>query len=229
MTVTMAVVSSSPSSSSSRARSDNPTLYGTRTSSPSFASGYVSSTARFSSRNSSTAPAAPFVSHSCSPTRMSMYRRSAFPSSRSVLFSAGRPVSPRQRSISVAKQSNGGGGGGGGKGHCDGNGSVSCKKKRCMCSPTTHPGSFRCSLHKNSQGGGRDQTPPSYHSIHSSKLNLMRSAMANSLVRIGGVEGDLVKRALSALIRPSSHQQRRRSGFEPRPSRLSVMSTAEDS
>lgn len=52
--------------------------------------------------------------------------------------------------------------------------------------------------------------------------------MTNSLVRIGTVEGDLVKRALAALIRPSSHQQRRRAGFEPRPSRLSVMSKAEE-
>ncbi|MCI62696.1 hypothetical protein A2U01_0083953 [Trifolium medium] len=57
---------------------------------------------------------------------------------------------------------------------------------------------------------------------------MRRSAMKNSLVRIGGVEGEWVKRALTALIRPSSHQQRRRSAFEPRPSRLSVMSKAED-
>ncbi|PWA36841.1 protein TPRXL [Artemisia annua] len=55
-----------------------------------------------------------------------------------------------------------------------------------------------------------------------------RSAMTNSLVRIGTVEGDLVKRALAALIRPSSHQQRRRNDFKPRPTRLSNMSKAED-
>ncbi|KAE8654498.1 Serine-rich protein-related [Hibiscus syriacus] len=54
----------------------------------------------------------------------------------------------------------------------------------------------------------------------SNRLNARRSAMTNSLVRIGGVEGDIVRRALSALIRPSSHQQRRRSAFQPRPSRL---------
>lgn len=50
--------------------------------------------------------------------------------------------------------------------------------------------------------------------------------MKNSLVRIGTVEGDLVKRALAALIRPSSHNQRRRGEFRPRPSRLSVVSVA---
>lgn len=52
--------------------------------------------------------------------------------------------------------------------------------------------------------------------------------MTNSLVRIGTVEGDLVKRALAALIRPSSHQQRRRADFQKRMSRLSVMAKAED-
>ncbi|KAL8227007.1 hypothetical protein R6Q57_016839 [Mikania cordata] len=95
-------------------------------------------------------------------------------------------------------------------------------KKTCMCSPTTHPGSFRCSLHKNYNISQALTYSPN-------RLNARRSAMTNSLVRIGTVEGgDLVKRALAALIRPSSHQQRRRSAFEPRPSRLSIMSKADD-
>ncbi|KAE9603696.1 hypothetical protein Lalb_Chr11g0063621 [Lupinus albus] len=96
------------------------------------------------------------------------------------------------------------------------------KKTTCMCSPTTHPGSFRCSLHKNSNNGQADPFPSNRLS-----LNMRRSAMKNSLVRIGGVEGEWVKRALTALIRPSSHQQRRRTAFEPRPTRLSVMSKAQ--
>ncbi|KAL5144870.1 hypothetical protein HKD37_06G015079 [Glycine soja] len=95
---------------------------------------------------------------------------------------------------------------------------ISGQKKTCMCSPTTHPGSFRCSLHKNI--GSSNHNADSYPS---NRLNMRRSAMKNSLVRIGGVEGEWVKRALTALIRPSSHQQRRRAGFEPRPSRLSVI------
>lgn len=52
--------------------------------------------------------------------------------------------------------------------------------------------------------------------------------MTNSIVRIGGVEGELMRRALTALIRPSSHHLRRRAAFETGPSRLSVMSRAED-
>jgi hypothetical protein len=94
------------------------------------------------------------------------------------------------------------------------------QRRTCMCSPTNHPGSFRCSLHKNNN----TQTA----SFPSNRLNARRSAMTNSLVRIGTVEGDLVKRALAALIRPSSHQQKRRTSFQIRPSRLSIMSKAED-
>ncbi|KAL9661736.1 hypothetical protein QQ045_026564 [Rhodiola kirilowii] len=105
------------------------------------------------------------------------------------------------------------------------------KKKTCMCSPTTHPGSFRCSVHKrvdsNGDGVGRERSSTSPY--RSNRLSARRSAMTNSLVRIGTVEGDLMKRALAALIRPSSHQQRRRSGFQPRPTRLSVMFAARDS
>ncbi|XP_051147563.1 uncharacterized protein LOC127262785 [Andrographis paniculata] len=97
------------------------------------------------------------------------------------------------------------------------------QKKTCMCSPTTHPGSFRCSLHKNSIVPGYGQAT-SFRS--SQQLHMRRSAMTNSLVRIGTVEGDLVRRALTALIRPSSHSLRRRADFQPRRSRLSVMSKA---
>ncbi|XP_057767908.1 uncharacterized protein LOC130988151 [Salvia miltiorrhiza] len=102
-------------------------------------------------------------------------------------------------------------------------------RRTCMCSPTNHPGSFRCSLHKAAGGGGvngqvsnNSSRTPACGS--SSRLILRRSAMKNSLVRIGTVEGDLVMRALAALIRPTSHHQRRRGEFRPRPSRLSTVS-----
>lgn len=150
------------------------------------------------------------ISHhrSASPTRVNLYTPA--PLSSSVRFSIDpRSISPN-RSISnqiITKN----------------NRPISAQKKSCMCSPTSHPGSFRCSLHKNT--GNHNNSADSYPS---NRLNMRRSAMKNSLVRIGGVEGEWVKRALTALIRPSSHQQRRRSAFEPRPSRLSIMSKAED-
>ncbi|CAK9146279.1 unnamed protein product [Ilex paraguariensis] len=166
----------------------------------SFSSAFASSMSSFSTRSSG------FLTRSASPTRVNLCR-SVSPSP-SVRFST-----PPSRSISVSPR------------HQKQNTkALSGQKKTCMCSPTTHPGSFRCSLHKN---GNRHQNHAgSYHSSH--RLNARRSAMTNSLVRIGTVEGDLVKRALAALIRPSSHHQRRRADFQPRPSRLCNMSKAED-
>lgn len=100
------------------------------------------------------------------------------------------------------------------------------QKKSCACSPTTHPGSFRCGLHKNQSRLNQQQQQNQNRSSHNNQLNMRRSAMTNSLVRIGTVEGELVKRALAALIRPSSHHLRRRGGFHPKPSRLSIMTKA---
>ncbi|KAL4589845.1 hypothetical protein LXL04_002756 [Taraxacum kok-saghyz] len=165
-------------------------------------SSFASASSAFSSRSTSF-----FQQRSASPTPVSSYGTS----SSSVRFSFdNRPISP-SRSISslprnhnqaVKKQ-------------------LETPKRTCMCSPTSHPGSFRCSLHKNSNNNNNHNSSASYPS---NRLNARRSAMTNSLVRIGTVEGgDLVKRALAALIRPSSHQQRRRTSFQPRPSRLSVI------
>ncbi|XP_008228742.1 PREDICTED: putative protein TPRXL [Prunus mume] len=202
---------------SSRSRSDT---YSCRKSQPLFSSsssGFASSTSSSFSSATST-----FFNRSASPTRLSVYDRSPSPSSSSLRFT-NRSGSPG-RSISVQNHFN----------HSNKNNyqNGTTSKKTCLCSPTTHPGSFRCALHKNSPSGGAahhlnsNGRTSSYHS--SIRLNYRRSAMKNSLVRIGGVEGDLVKRALSALIRPSSHSQKRKVDFQPKPSRLSVMSKASD-
>lgn len=162
-----------------------------------------SSATAFSARSSSSA----VVHGSSSPTRVNLYNPAP-----SVRFSLDRCSSP-SRSVAVVNKNH----------HVV----QKPQKRTCMCSPTNHPGSFRCSLHKGGfghNGNGHGQTT-SYNS-NPNRLNMMRSAMKNSLVRIGTVEGDLVKRALAALIRPSSHQQRRRGDFQPRPSRLSVVSKA---
>nr|GMD63542.1 uncharacterized serine-rich protein C215.13-like [Ipomoea batatas] len=76
-----------------------------------------------------------------------------------------------------------------------------------MCSPTIHPGSFRCSLHKHR---GHGQATP--------YLSKRRSVNKSSLVvRLGTVESDLLaKRALAIHIRPSSHSLRRRFDFQLR-------------
>ncbi|KAI3730007.1 hypothetical protein L6452_18683 [Arctium lappa] len=179
----------------------------------------MSPSGRFASSSNagfySSPPSSYIRSRPTSPTRVNLLHGLTSMTSSSVSFSianrSGSPirsmtVSPRDQ---VVRKQNGR------------NLLTNLPKKTCMCSPTTHPGSFRCSLHKNYNGSH------SMTSYSPNRLNARRSAMTNSLVRIATVEGgDLVKRALAALIRPSSHQQRRRSAFQPRPSRLSIMSKA---
>ncbi|KAL3532260.1 hypothetical protein ACH5RR_005781 [Cinchona calisaya] len=174
-----------------------------------------SSSSAFASSTASTFSARSSY-RSASPTRVNICN-SPPSSAASVRFSLERAISP-SRSISMVNKNNQS------VVHTSRrNASLpSTQKRTCMCSPTNHPGSFRCSLHKNTSSTSHNQTMP----FNSNRLNMRRSAMTNSLVRIGTVEGDLVKRALAALIRPSSHQQRRRGDFQPRPSRLSVMSKA---
>lgn len=186
-------------------RSSGPVL---RSHSPSgrFYSGSKSSSSSFASSTTSSFSSRSFL-RSSSPTRVNVNVNGVFSNSPSVRFNSGS-VSPN-RSISaqsVQRQP---------------------AKKACMCSPTNHPGSFRCSLHKNAANrGGNGNGSVSVLPYQSNRLYARRSAMTNSLVRIGTVEGDLVKRALASLIRPSSHQQKRRVDFRPRKSRLSSMSMA---
>ncbi|KAA0063558.1 putative serine-rich protein-like protein [Cucumis melo var. makuwa] len=199
----MAATSRRSSASVLRSLSPSGRFYGHRTSS---SSAFASSTSTFSSRSATS-----FFCRSTSPSRVNLHGSPSV-SVPSVRFSLDRATSPN-RSVSVSSSRSGGT-----------NRVVqrqSSSKRTCMCSPTTHPGSFRCSLHK-----GIISQPPALYSP--SRLNARRSAMTNSLVRIGGVEGDLVKRALAALIRPSSHQQRRRVDFRPKRSRLSIMSKADE-
>ncbi|XP_031277437.1 uncharacterized protein LOC116135870 [Pistacia vera] len=206
----MAATSSRRSSTGPVVRSLSPSgrFYNSHyTSSSSSSPAFAYSTSSFSSRSS------PFFTRSASPTRVNLYGNNKpiqSTSAHSVQF-----VSPHRAITS----------------HNINNNQVKVQvlknqakpKRTCMCSPTTHPGSFRCSLHKNFNSSQSQAT-----NSPNNRLHARRSAMTNSLVRIGGVEGDLVKRALAALIRPSSHQQRRRAAFQPRPSRLSIMSKAQD-
>nr|XP_043630641.1 uncharacterized protein LOC122601973 [Erigeron canadensis] len=171
-----------------------------------------SPTGRFASSTTSafTQTTSFFQNHrSASPTRINLYGSSSSTTTYSLLSLYNRQM-PRGGSNQTVKKP------------------LQAPKRMCMCSPTSHPGSFRCGLHKSKNNNNQNINSYSANttSYPSNRLNARRSAMTNSLVRIGTVEGgDLVKRALAALIRPSSHQQRRRTSFQPTRSRLSVMTT----
>ncbi|KAK9690441.1 hypothetical protein RND81_09G127900 [Saponaria officinalis] len=173
----------------------------------------ISSSTSFTSRTFSGRSATENLFHrSSSPTRVNMYSQTTSSSPSSVRFSVdNRPTSPG-RSISAVNRNRN---------------PFPGKKRTCMCSPTTHPGSFRCSFHKSLEA--KRQNDAVMCAPSPNRLNMRRSAMTNSLVRIGTVEGgEWVRRALATLIRPCGHQQRRRADFRPRPSRLSIMSMAGD-
>ncbi|XP_020570815.1 uncharacterized protein LOC110017967 [Phalaenopsis equestris] len=183
-------------------------FYSSAFSSPAAASSvnvFATSSSSFSARSTSN-----FLPRSSSPTRVNLI---GSPAAHSVRFSIDRSTSPGRSISAIASRDP----------VIRPPISAPGRRKTCMCSPTTHPGSFRCSLHK-----GTHNRPIAAVSSPSNRLNARRSAMTNSLVRIGTVEGEFVKRALAALIRPSSHQQRRRADFRPQPSRLSQMTKADD-
>ncbi|XP_064994300.1 pheromone-processing carboxypeptidase KEX1-like [Musa acuminata AAA Group] len=80
----------------------------------------------------------------------------------------------------------------------------------CLCSPTTHPGSFRCKLHR----GPRKSSGRSV--AHAGSPETKGPAKATSM---GGL--------LMQMIRPSSHDLRRRRHFQPKPSRFFLMKEME--
>ncbi|KAI3931963.1 hypothetical protein MKW98_012373 [Papaver atlanticum] len=188
--------------------------------------GFASASSRFSSPSTAAATSMTRNSSSCfdhnnhrsaSPTRVNLYNFNNGLSSSSSIHAASTKISSTgksSRSVAVNSANSA-------SQHQNRVPSSTNQQKRtCMCSPTNHPGSFRCSLHKSSN----NSSSANNYQSNNQRLSARRSAMTNSLVRISTVEGDLVKRALASLIRPSSHNQRRRSSFQPRPSRLSVMS-----
>uniref|UniRef100_A0A0A8YYR5 Uncharacterized protein n=1 Tax=Arundo donax TaxID=35708 RepID=A0A0A8YYR5_ARUDO len=82
------------------------------------------------------------------------------------------------------------------------------KKLTCLCSPTDHPGSFRCSRHRNPRGRPAPAAP-------SGEAGPRRRA----------AKGRSVRALLLQKISPSDRdrQRRRRGDFQPRPSRLRLM------
>ncbi|KAL6635295.1 hypothetical protein ACP70R_027966 [Stipagrostis hirtigluma subsp. patula] len=80
---------------------------------------------------------------------------------------------------------------------------AAAKKLTCLCSPTDHPGSFRCSRHRSPAAASGEAGP----------------------TRGRAAKGRSVRALLLQKISPSdrARQRRRRGDFQPRPSRLRLM------
>ncbi|XP_057969386.1 uncharacterized protein LOC131158532 [Malania oleifera] len=91
----------------------------------------------------------------------------------------------------------------------------SSSSRTCLCAPTTHPGSFRCSLHRSfCKLAGR---PPARTNGGRLEPKLDYSSKTN-----------LLKASLMKIIKPSSHDIQRRRNFQPRPSRFCLMNSNSD-
>lgn len=86
--------------------------------------------------------------------------------------------------------------------------------RTCLCSPSTHPGSFRCRLHRNAHRASGRVT---HHSTSSSNWESGLIARAQSL-----------RAFLLQIIKPSSHDLQRRRNFQPRPTRFCLMNGSRD-
>ncbi|KAF5192754.1 O-mannosyltransferase [Thalictrum thalictroides] len=106
------------------------------------------------------------------------------------------------------------------------------RRSTCSCSPSTHPGSFRCMFHRKRDGAvvasnlyASEGLKLNLQKSPSDGLNLQKYAITKCMMNHKDivVEGDSVKKALKDLIRPSICDPRRRKKIQLRPSRLSVM------
>ncbi|XP_047078581.1 uncharacterized protein LOC124689023 [Lolium rigidum] len=116
--------------------------------------------------------------------------------------------------------------------------SAARSRQSCMCSPTNHPGSFRCSRHRERKqeapgchGHSKPASPPSpaplASGVASGTCRLGAKRTGSALVRLGGSveKGSWARRALAPSPQ-SPHRRRAAGGFCPRPSRLSAVSFA---
>nr|KYP57352.1 hypothetical protein KK1_003614 [Cajanus cajan] len=78
--------------------------------------------------------------------------------------------------------------------------------RTCACSPSRHPGSFRCSMHRK---------PPRRPLSRTSSPNRWDSSMA--------AKANSLKAILLQMLKPSNHDVPRRRSFQPKPSRFSLM------
>ncbi|GMI91897.1 hypothetical protein like AT5G11090 [Hibiscus trionum] len=91
-----------------------------------------------------------------------------------------------------------------------------CSKRACLCSPTNHPGSFRCSLHRSSgkvSSKSMTASAPQKEDRSKAAMQLMMSSSKSSLI----------KAFLMQIIRPSRQGLQRRRNFHPKPSRFSSL------
>ncbi|KAG8656218.1 hypothetical protein MANES_04G107300v8 [Manihot esculenta] len=100
--------------------------------------------------------------------------------------------------------------------------SSSSTRRTCLCSPTTHPGSFKCSPHRNSRGIYANSTAH-INRMEPSSLSKTATTTASSKSKnmvMMASKANVIKAFLMQIIKPSSHDLQRRRNFKPKPTRF---------
>ncbi|XP_022777113.1 uncharacterized protein LOC111318518 [Durio zibethinus] len=98
--------------------------------------------------------------------------------------------------------------------------------RACLCSPTKHPGSFRCSLHRSlGKVSSKSATPHVNRQREESKAAMMMM-MTASPSSSSSSKTSLIKAFLMQIIKPSSHDIQRRRNFHPKPTRFCPLNSS---
>ncbi|XWS20498.1 hypothetical protein CRYUN_Cryun31cG0106000 [Craigia yunnanensis] len=90
--------------------------------------------------------------------------------------------------------------------------------RTCLCSPTKHPGSFRCSLHRSlGKVSSKSAAPHVNRQREESKAAMM---MMMTTTSSSSSKTSPIKAFLMQIIKPSSHDLQRRRNFHPKPTRF---------
>lgn len=115
-------------------------------------------------------------------------------------------------------------------------------KTGCSCSPTKHPGSFRCHSHRNSNSNSNSKskskskadvvnnvkTASISNNLNSNYSTRIKSRTISNKIGILTKGNDSSKniillQIIIKYIHPSRHDRRRRRNFQPKPSRFFLM------
>ncbi|KAI4335629.1 hypothetical protein L6164_014261 [Bauhinia variegata] len=101
------------------------------------------------------------------------------------------------------------------------NPSPSPSPRTCLCSPTTHPGSFRCSLHRNKNKTQVRTLAPPVVQVSSNHLHRQRESPTSP-------KADSVQAILLKIIKPSTNDLQSRKNFQTKPTRFCLMNGNRD-
>ncbi|XVF24719.1 hypothetical protein REPUB_Repub13aG0151500 [Reevesia pubescens] len=97
--------------------------------------------------------------------------------------------------------------------------------RTCLCSPTKHPGSFRCSLHR-SLGKVSSKSVAPHHHVNRQREESKAAMMMTTSSSSSSTKTSLIKAFLMQIIKPSSHDLQRRRNFHPKPTRFCPLNSS---